>query len=221
MNPLRPELTELPRHMRTLPVDRRGYPIPWFVDWVDGVPEFRAMDGRKWRFAIRTGACWVCGGPLGRHRTFVIGPMCAVNRVTSEPPSHHDCAEWSARNCPFLARPHMVRREDEEFTTERLVAEAPGVAIPRNPGVALLWCTHGGAYSTMFAGGATPLIKLNEDPERVLWFAEGRPATRAQVEASIDSGMVLLREAAKVDGPLALEALEQYHARALPLYPEA
>jgi len=218
---IRPELTDLPRHMKALPVDARGYPVPWFVAWENGLPEFRAMDPNKWRYAMRVGACWVCGNPLGRHRVFVIGPMCAVNRVTSEPPNHADCAEWSAVNCPFLSRPKMVRREDDEINTERLVAEAPGVAIPRNPGVALLWYTHGGAYTTFPAGGRQPLIQLNEDPERVAWFAEGRPATRAQVEASIDSGMVLLRESAMVDGPLALEKLEEYHARALPLYPEA
>lgn len=222
MIPIRPELAELPRHMRALPVDRRGYPVPWFVDWVNGEPEFRAMDPDKWRYAMRVGACWVCGSPLGRHRVFVIGPMCAVNRVTSEPPSHADCAEWSAVNCPFLSRPHMVRREDDLSNSETLVATAAGCPITRNPGVALLWYTTGGAYSTFHAGGGKmPLIHLDADPDRVAWFAEGRPATRAEVEASIDSGLVILRETAKVDGPLALEALAREHARALPLYPAA
>lgn len=43
---LRSELEELPSRMKTLPVDDRGYVIPWFVAWHEGNPEFRAM-GRR------------------------------------------------------------------------------------------------------------------------------------------------------------------------------
>jgi hypothetical protein len=42
---LRPELTELPLRMRGLPLDERGYPVPWFVAWIDGKPEFRCRYG--------------------------------------------------------------------------------------------------------------------------------------------------------------------------------
>jgi hypothetical protein len=28
------------------------------------------------------------------------------------PPNHIDCGRWSARNCPFLSKPSMVRCED-------------------------------------------------------------------------------------------------------------
>src|SRR5262245_10337978 len=125
---LRPELElPLPRNMSRLP-QHRGYPVPWFVEWVDGEPEFRAMSRVKWWTAVGMGRdgilrphqshCWVCGGPMARAGflatfAFTIGPMCAINRVSSEPPSHVECAEWSARNCPFLSRPHARRREDD------------------------------------------------------------------------------------------------------------
>src|SRR5215472_4103629 len=33
MQVIRPELPELPRTMQDLPRDKRGYPVPWFVDW--------------------------------------------------------------------------------------------------------------------------------------------------------------------------------------------
>lgn len=36
MGIMRPELPELPRQMRDLKMDKRGYPVPWFVDWVNG-----------------------------------------------------------------------------------------------------------------------------------------------------------------------------------------
>lgn len=218
---LRPELGELPMKMRDLPLDDRGYPVPWFVDWVDGKPEFRAMDPGKWRRAVKDGLCWVCGIPLGRHRVFVIGPMCAVNRTTSEPPCHLECAVWSAINCPFLSRPKMVRREDEAINNAMHGTSSAGLAITRNPGVALLWVTHRGGYALYRpgVGGGTGYLFELEAPDRVLWYSEGREATRAEVEASIDSGLEILRETARLDGPDALAALEQYHQRAIALYP--
>jgi hypothetical protein len=131
---LRPELTELPLRMRGLAVDDRGYPVPWFVAWVDGQPEFRAVDARKWLQAVRQKLCWVCGQQLGAYLAFILGPMCAINRTISEPPSHRQCAEWSIKNCPFLSRPHMRRRENDMPEDAQ---ESAGFGTKRNPGVTL------------------------------------------------------------------------------------
>jgi len=38
MTALRESLPSLPLAMRGLPRDHRGYPVPWFVAWVDGKP---------------------------------------------------------------------------------------------------------------------------------------------------------------------------------------
>ena len=198
MNELRPELGVLPSRLKKLPLDSRGYPVPWFVDWIDGEPEFRAMSGEKFKRAINERRCWVCGGRLGLYKTFVAGPMCLINRTSAEPPSHHDCAEWSARNCPFLSRPHMERREDDEINTS-LQGDA---AITRNPGCAALITTKN--YSMFRATGAAAtgwLIEMGAF-ESVEWFAEGRLATRAEVEHSIETGLPLLIEACnKEDSP--------------------
>jgi hypothetical protein len=113
MNEMRAGLEPLPGRMLGLPVDKRGYPVPWFVDWLDGEPEFRAMDPEKWAKAIKRKLCWVCGQQLGTRFSFVLGPMCGINRTTAEPPCHLDCARWSARNCPFLTAQMTRRREDD------------------------------------------------------------------------------------------------------------
>ena len=187
---VRPELGKLPRRIRNLK-RARGYPVPWFVAWVDGEPEFRAMDIEKFARAIKERRCWVCGGPLGRYMTFVSGPMCLINYTSVEPPSHHGCADWSARHCPFLSRPHMVRREDEVIN-----GEGHGdAAITRNPGCTALVTTK--SYRLFRAGEASAtgwLIAMGEF-KRVEWFAEGRPATRAEVSHSVESGLPLLVEA--------------------------
>src|SRR4030095_278504 len=108
------DLDSLPKRMRSLPLDpQRGVPVPWFGKWINGKPEFRAMDAEKFTEAIKFSLCWCCGQTLGVHLAFVIGPMCAVNRTSSETPCHYDCAVWSAKNCPFLSRPQMDRRTND------------------------------------------------------------------------------------------------------------
>jgi hypothetical protein len=196
MTTLRPELGVLPSRLAKLPLDHRGYPVPWFVAWKeDGTPEFRAMDVKKFTRAIRERRCWVCGEPLGKYLAFVIGPMCAVNRTSAEPPCHYDCATWSAMHCPFLSRPKMVRREDD-FSAQSPKGEA---SIMRNPGVAGVWTTL--RYTPFQAGSASAIGWLVEmgAPTKVEWYAEGRPATYAEVVASIDGGYPLLLATCETD----------------------
>jgi hypothetical protein len=191
-NVLRPELEPLPARMRTLPVDERGYVVPWFVAWEDGKPEFRAMDTGKWVRAINNRLCWVCGERMGKWVTFVIGPMCGINRTSSEPPCHLDCARWSARNCPFLNNPEMMRRPDPRIDMSKVA----GIAITRNPGVVMLWTTKD--YSVFKDQRNMPLITFG-DPESVEWYACSKIATREQVIASVDSGFPALLAAAMTE----------------------
>ncbi len=184
---LRPELEELPSRMKTLPVDERGYVVPWFVDWVDGKPEFRAMDRGKFVRAVRDKLCWVCGEKMGRWMTFVAGPMCGINRTSSEPPAHLECARWSARNCPFLNNPDAIRRVDEQVGMTN--PNTAGFALTRNPGVTMLWTTKD--YSLFDDGHGKPLLHMGQ-AESVEWYACGKPATREQVEESINSGLPAL-----------------------------
>lgn len=200
---LRPELPALPIRMQSLPVDARGYPVPWFVEWINGAPEFRVMDGRKLVRAVREKLCWVCGKPLGSFLAFTIGPMCAVNRVSSEPPSHRECAMFSARACPFLTRPHMRRREGG--MPEEAVKPG-GMMIERNPGVTLVWVTK--SYRVLPQKGKSALFRIG-DPTDVQTFAHGMPATHAEIHESIVSGLPALLSAAEEDGGTAVKELER------------
>ncbi len=184
----------LPVRMRDLPLDERGYTVPWFVDWIDGKPEFRAMDLRKFVRAIKEKLCWVCGSRLGVNLCFVAGPMCGINRTSSEPPCHAECGRWSAQNCPFLSNPRMVRREDEQ--TAEMAGNVAGFAIRRNPGVSMLWFCRD--YSVFDDGRGGKLINMGE-PDKVEWWAEGRIATREEVQRSIDSGLPALEAMARTE----------------------
>lgn len=175
----------MPARIQRLKVDARGYPVPWFVAWIDGKPDFRVIDTPKLPLAYHNRLCWICGEKLGANLAFVVGPMCAVNRTTAEPPSHRDCAEFSAKACPFLTLPKAVRRESN--LPEHV--QPAGEMITRNPGVALVYITDG--YRPFSDGSGGVLFRMNQAKE-VLYFAKGRTATRDEIMESINSGLPLL-----------------------------
>ena len=193
MNALRDGLPPLPPKMRELPVDERGYPVPYFVAWVDGKPDHRIADGEKMRMCIEQNRCWLCGRKLGSFKAFCIGPMCAITRTISEPPSHLECATYAATACPFLTRPHAKRREAGMPEEAR---DAAGNMIKRNPGAVCVWVTK---RHRPFPVGGGILFDLGP-PESTRWYAEGRLATRAEVDESIASGLPILVAEAQKDG---------------------
>lgn len=210
-------MADMPGRIANLPKDKHGRPVPWFVAFIDGKPDFRVIRMGGIQIAHARRLCWVCGVPFQRQedRAFVVGPMCAVNRTSAEPPSHLDCAVYSATQCPFLATPNMVRRDRQ--MPEEAVAPA-GLMIRRNPGVALVWVTGYRSWSTFTDNDGGTLFEIG-DPKRVLWFARGREATRDEVLLSLDTGMPLLAEVAEQDGPDAMAELTRRLDRALELVP--
>jgi hypothetical protein len=211
---------EIPDRMRHLPINDQGFPVPYFVPYVDGLPEFRGFDGEKMAICVRHKRCWLCGEPLGKFMVFVIGPMCAVNRVSAEPPSHRDCAAYAVRACPFLTQPKM-RRNEKDMPEDRI--EPAGVGLLRNPGCAVVWVTR--EFSTFVASGgnAGHLIELGP-PTEVLWFIEGRMAMRDEALAAMERGIPALREmcaqeATPTQREQARKQLEQQYAAAQGLVP--
>jgi hypothetical protein len=216
-------LPDMPARIARLPRDKRGYPVPRFVQYLKNdelarrddplaEPEFRYADPQFRSRAFHQGLCWVCGEPLGRHKVYGLGPMCVVNRITSEPAMHRDCAEWSARACPFLIHPREKRNEKN---MNPIAGNPGGLMIKRNPGCVALYETP---TAKAIKAGDGWLIKLG-DPDRVDWWAEGRQATREEVLASIDSGYPILFAEAKRDGLQAIHALGVMRSVAQKLLP--
>lgn len=211
------ELPPLPHRMKGLRV-HRGYPVPWFVgDGADGLPDFRVADNRKKVAAVNDRLCWICGAPLLRMRAFVIGPMCAITRTTSEPPCHLECAEYAALACPFLNLREKKRRAGNLPDT---ISDAPGIPINRQPGVACVWIAR--SYRPFNDADGGLLFKVGE-PFEVRWYREARLATRAEVLDSIESGWPALYELAELDVAdgieTAIEELLAARERALAFIP--
>ena len=187
---------DMPNRIAALPRDERGFPIPKFVHWFETGPDFRVISPKHMADCISHDLCWICGGKLGAYKAFVLGPMCCINRISAEPPSHRDCAEFAAKNCPFLATP-LARRREKQLPEHRYV---PGVMLARNPGVAAVWITR--SYKTFTPHNGGVLFAVG-DPLEFSFYAEGRPATRAEVDKSIEGGRPFLIEQATKDGTLA------------------
>lgn len=181
----------MPVQMRKLPKDALGRPIPFFVDtettpWRNGCPDFRVMSLESMRLAVAQHRCWVCGVRLSRWPvcTFVAGPLSGLQRRTVEPPCHLACAVWAAQACPFLASPK--RGYDERGLDPESIVHPDMV----KSGMTMLWTCRGYRYQQT---KRSPLFHLPE-PIAVTWWIYGRPATRAEVQESIDNNIHKLTE---------------------------
>lgn len=213
MTELREGLPELPARFRSLPIDARGYPIPWFVITMpDGTRDFRIADSKKRVNAVKHDLCWLCGDKLGNYKCFVIGPMCAVNRNTSEPPCHRECAEFAVTACPFLMLP------DAKYRTAKLpeqIGHHYG-ALPGNPGVTCIWTTK--SYKPYAVPDGGWLIRI-WDPIEVSWWAEGRLATRQEILQCMEARLPFLANMAAEEGVAAQEELANCIKQTMQLLP--
>lgn len=98
-----------------------------------------------------------------------------------------ECAQWSVKGCPFLAKPHMERRDHDNIAA---MTNSPGEMITRNPGVILIWKTKSFEIEKH---DNDRLFRIG-DPISVTWWREGRPATRAEIIESIVTGLPKLRK---------------------------
>lgn len=219
MTQLAPNMPPLPSRFLKLPVDHRGYPVPKFVyQRPDGIYDFRVVKPGWPVECINKKLCWLCGEKLGQFFCFVIGPMCAINRNSAEPPSHRECAEFSVKACPFMRFPNR-KRDEADLPEDGVKPGGNAAMIMRNPGVICLWITK--SYKPYRVPGEQGILIEIGDPVGVTWWAQGRAATRAEVMHSIDTGLPALRILAEKDGRESIAHLEKITQRGLMLVPAA
>jgi hypothetical protein len=172
---LRNFIDSMPARIARLERDARGYPIPWFVHRPsNGGIDFRGMDPKRFLQAVKERRCWVCGDRLGKYIAFVGGPLSAAQRIYADPPSHVECAEFSAKVCPFLAIPSAQRREANKPAHIEMAGEQ---VVENHEATAMLITTD----CSMSPQG----VLVASEPREIRWFHQGRPATRAEVQHAI------------------------------------
>lgn len=202
----------IPPRIAKLPVSENGFPVPKFVQWIGGKPDFRVVNQSFMANAVRMKLCWLCGEALGRYQALTLGPMCVCTRVTSEPPSHLECARFAVKACPFLTQPNRTRNKHD---LPENAQDPAGLFIERNPGVTAIYVTE--SYRPFKAQGGV-LFQLGE-PTSVEWWARGREATREEVLYSIKTGLPALERVAKMEGADSMIELKKRIDRGLALVP--
>ncbi len=182
----------------------RGWPIPWFIEFRDGFPDFVTINPRKIIDALYNETCWICGQKLVGDVTFSVGPMSGVNLTAAEPPQHYDCAAYAVQVCPFLVNPSARRRDGcHEKTGSRQVEGG----IDHNPGVMLLWTCKS---FTSFDVEGGKLCKMHGPPVQAEWWRRGHIASRDEVVDAIDLGVAKIKAMIEEEEP-ANRAVQHAH----------
>lgn len=144
----------IPKCLSHLKIDERGYPIPYFVSWVDGKPEFRFMDHVRQEMIIEKKVCHICGKKLNKDYNYIIsGPIGYQNKISSDAAMHRECAEFSLMACPHLYLQKAERRKNDELGKAVGLQDSP--VIKDKPTTLLL--TRISKWNTVKHNGATYL----------------------------------------------------------------
>jgi hypothetical protein len=103
----------IPRRMNALGRDSRGYPVPFNVKRDHhGQPHFAVTDELRQLTALRERRCGICGTRIHRLFWFFGGPRSAFHPAGAylDPAMHHECMQYAARVCPYLAVPRYLSR---------------------------------------------------------------------------------------------------------------
>lgn len=181
---------EMPARIASLPTNELGIPIPWFVR--PAFPfDFRVLRDSALHEAWRREICWICGQPLGVYKVYVVGPLSAIQRVSSEAACHRDCADYAMMVCPFIANPKMVRG-GRDYPVD--IVQMADYEL-QNPGIYLQWVSREPYRSLEFS-----YLKLPQWNE-LIWWKQRRRASREEVCDALFAGAKKLRYSPQYHDP--------------------
>lgn len=157
--PVPDRMAGLPRHPAS------GFVVPFFAAVIGGVPDLKILDERKQLLCLRDKLCAICGQRLGYWVSFITGPEGVKNRTVHDTGMHRECAEYSLRVCPYLARPGARRAARHAAGTEPVVG-----ATDENPGRVARYETR--AWRPYSPDGRSVLLRL-APATAIEWWRDG------------------------------------------------
>jgi hypothetical protein len=103
--------------MNALERDSRGYPIPFnVVRDRQGHPHFAVTDELRQLMALSQRRCGICGTRIQGILWCFGGPRSAFHPAGAylDPAMHHECMQYAAQACPYLAVPKYLSRIAED-----------------------------------------------------------------------------------------------------------
>lgn len=107
----------IPKAMKYLPKDKRGYPIPFTVLVDDkGTPHFRVNDSEKTIKCLLNKRCSISGRSYGEQGWLVGGILSAFHPKGAyfDIPVREDCGVYAMKVCPNFAAPNYTSKQKEE-----------------------------------------------------------------------------------------------------------
>lgn len=167
----------VPKRMRTLERDHRGYPVPFIVLRDNhGKPRFAINDHLLVGACLSKKLCSICGKRLDADIWFVGGSRAFLHNdgVFIDPPLHYECAEYSLRVCPFLAAPayskSVITISKVDNIREDLRLKQVEYSGPSQPERFALGCTH--AYRRIKSQSA-PVVLAIDHWDYLEWWRNG------------------------------------------------
>lgn len=150
---------EIPDFLSHLPVDERGYPIPYFAPVVNGKPDFRLLDKEKFDICTQYNKCAVCGRKLLKKLYyFIAGPQGAKNKISTDPPMHKECSGFSLAACPHL---HFEKAERRQINLPNGTVVDNPTQVLEKPSTMFLICADSFKVINNKALPGSKLIKYN------------------------------------------------------------
>lgn len=162
---------DIPKELSHLKVDPRGYPIPFFVSYIDGKPEFRFMNFDRVLMIIHKKLCHICGKKLPKdYCYFIAGPMGLKNGISSDAGMHRICAEFSLKACPHLFLQNADYRKNDELSKKLHAAAHPSVMTTKPD---MLYLVKTSKFKTIMVDGRY-FIKYTPHSSEIYKYVDGK-----------------------------------------------
>jgi hypothetical protein len=127
----------IPKKMKGLGKDHRGYPIPFIVlRDANNKPQFAANNSLRQLQCLLEKRCPICGTKLDRLLWFLGGPLSAFHTHGKyrDTAMHHECMTYAVQVCPWLAAPQYLGHIDTEKVASKLKMPLADITmIPDRP----------------------------------------------------------------------------------------
>jgi hypothetical protein len=180
----------LPKALRSLPKDRRGYPIPYIVMLdKEGKPHFTINDHRRVHTCFTQRKCSICGRRIADQFWFIGGPgsFFHPNGAFIDPPTHEECGRYALQTCPYLALPSYGKRIDDRtlkpglLPDDRMILMDPTMD-PNRPQTFCFGSTR--SYDVAFKGPGERYLHAHGWTHYEFW-RNGQPLSLDQGEAIV------------------------------------
>src|SRR5436190_18407869 len=127
----------IPKKMKALGKDERGYPIPYIVlRDANNKPNFAANNTLRQLKSLVEKRCPICGSKLDQLLWFVGGPLSAFHEHGKylDTAMHYECMTYALQVCPYLAAPHYAGNANAEALSHKMkMPLVDHTTIPERP----------------------------------------------------------------------------------------